>query len=493
MNQHSAESSTKSYVVPLIIRGNVITDDLIPFDTRRGECTILTPDTQKHLSQLTLSDPSKMGDLYEISLDEIVDFLNELGHRLAPDENEHIARALEMNMLSGSHSREMLHGMYEGMRKALFRENVNAVIDHNVGREYLEGWSERVLQDRKVSVRAFGARTVHINAGNGPPISMYGTLNGAILRSDNIVKIPSNDPFTATAVALTMIDMAPEHPITRHMSVAYWKGGDARVESELYKPANIEKIVAWGGAASMGAIRKYLVPGIDLVALDPKLSISIIGKDAFATAEKTAEAASRLAMDIGAFNQSGCVSSRTVFVESGTGEDGITRLNDFGKAVFDNMQALPAHLSGHHPAFDPVLREELDGIRFSDAFRLIGGKGSEGAIIVSQEDEQVDFSDRLSCRVANLVPLDDVQNVARWVTLDTQTVGVYPDHLKKMLRDDLSLRGVQRFTSLGCAVFAGMANPHDSLELTRRMARWIIDEKFDEDVIDHGAGMCIAG
>jgi len=26
-----------------------------------------------------------------------------------------------------------------------------------------------------------------------------------------------------------MIDMAPDHPLTRHVSVAYWKGGDAQV------------------------------------------------------------------------------------------------------------------------------------------------------------------------------------------------------------------------------------------------------------------------
>src|SRR3546814_18853126 len=69
----------------------------------------------------------------------------------------------------------------------------------------------------------------------------------AISRSDAIIKTPSNDPVTATAVARTMIDMDPDHPLTRHLSVAYWKGGDEEVEQFLYDPIGIEKIAAGGG------------------------------------------------------------------------------------------------------------------------------------------------------------------------------------------------------------------------------------------------------
>ena len=39
-----------------------------------------------------------------------------------------------------------------------------------------------------------------------------------------------------------------------------------------------------------------------------------------------------------------------------------------------------------------------------DWFRVIGGEQNEGAIIVSQIDEAVDYAPMLSGRVANLVP-----------------------------------------------------------------------------------------
>jgi len=79
-------------------------------------------------------------------------------------------------------------------------------------------------------------------------------------------------PLTAAAVARTMIDMAPAHPITRHLSVVYWK---ARYTGRraLYTRSHVDKIVAWGGLASITHISKYIQPGIDLITLDPKTKL----------------------------------------------------------------------------------------------------------------------------------------------------------------------------------------------------------------------------
>ena len=69
-------------------------------------------------------------------------------------------------------------------------------------------------------------------------------LRSALTRSDVIIKAPSNDPLTAMAIARTLRDIAPDHLITRHLAVAYGKGGDKVVEEQLYKPERVEKIVA---------------------------------------------------------------------------------------------------------------------------------------------------------------------------------------------------------------------------------------------------------
>ena len=96
-----------------------------------------------------------------------------------------------------------------------------------------------------------------------------------------------------------MGDMAPDHPLTKHLAVAYWKGGDVAVEEQLYRPEHIEKIVAWGGFASVNHVTRYLQPGLELIALDPKRSASIIGPEAFDDEATMRDVALRAASDVG--------------------------------------------------------------------------------------------------------------------------------------------------------------------------------------------------
>ncbi|MET0656778.1 MAG: acyl-CoA reductase [Steroidobacteraceae bacterium] len=482
------------FTIPLIVRGKVIASEPVSFTARRGEITFKTPDVVQHLDKIILRDAHGLADLYTLSLDEIIDYLVEVGGRLSPERNPHIAQALEIAVLTSGQSRALLHKMYASMAHSLNRPFLTELIEQNIGAEHLERWSQRRLNDRDVWVRAFGARTVHLNAGNGPAVATYALINGAILRCDNIVKSPSNDPYTAAAIALTMIDVAPDHPVTKHMTVAYWKGGNEAFERRLYKPTSIEKIVAWGGAASMGHIRQHLEPGLDLIALDPKVSASIVGAEALAGEAAMNEAAERLARDVGYFNQEGCLSSRIAYVVADPDDDAaLARLNEFGCRVERAIRELPATLSTPHPAFDPTLRAEIDGLRFSDDVRIIGCRASDGGVIVSQVSEAVDFSDRLMGRVVNIVPVATPEAAAAKVTVHTQTIGIYPAALKTRIRDACLLRGAQRLTDLGCATFEGMAAPHDGMEIMRRMVRWGVMEEFDARVIEQGAGLIHSG
>jgi hypothetical protein len=299
----------------------------------------------------------------------------------------------------------------------------------------------------------------------------------ALTRSDAIIKSPSNDPFTALAVARTMIAMAPDHPLTRHFSVAYWKGGTVDFEEKLYQPKNIEKIIAWGGFASVRHVTRYIQPGLELISLDPKRSATIIGCETFADEAVMRDAAVRAATDIGASNQTGCSSARVILVESGTDDAGLAALRRFGEMIYAAMLALPGNISNKPKRFDPELRAEIQALRAApDFYEVIGGRDDEGAIILSRLDEVVDFYPRLSGRVANLVPIDDIADAARFVNAYTQTVGVYPEALKLKLRDELPLFGVQRFVTLGYAMTANPALPQDAIEPLRRMVKWIVDE-----------------
>jgi hypothetical protein len=475
--------------VPLIIRGKVFEDYDLEFGGRHGGVAFRTADVSKYVDQLTLSRPSALADLYSLKFAQIADYLAELGERLVFERNEYMQGAFELGRSTSGLSESVLRERFALIPLMFDKKAVYDVAERSCGIEFLEGWVDQTGSRQpgtKGLVRAFGARAVHVVAGNVPDVSAMTVLRNAVTRSDCIIKTPSNDPLTAVAVVRTMIEMAPEHPITKHCSVAYWKGGDENVEQAIYDPRRIEKIVAWGGFNSIKHITRYLQPGIDLITLDPKLSSTIIGKQAFEDEATLTAVARRLSLDIGTFNQEGCTNARVIYVQSGTDEEGLKRCSRLGELTFEALQALPANMSTPHKDFDRSLKDEIDSVRMlDDDYTVFGGRGSEGAIIVSHDGDPVDFSRQLACRVGNLVPIDDLETAILSVTNYTQTIGIYPDALKSELRDRLAFQGAQRLVSLGGAsLVSGGTERQDGIETIRRMCKWIVDESEDGALLE---------
>ncbi len=470
-----------AYTVPLFLRGRVITDDLVAFGTRKGIAQFQAPDMSKYVKQLPLHSPAEMSDLYRLSFEEILDVLEALGNALDFDTNAHLQEAYEASLVANVLPAEMLKNSYLVLRPLFSRDNIAEIADSQVGLDYLNGWVPRTLRDgREQRVRAFGSRTLHIPAGNGGLVSAVTILRSVITRSDVIIKAPSNDPLTAIAIARTLADVAPNHPITKHLVVGYWKGGDAAVEETLYQPQHIEKIVAWGGLASVKHVTRYIQPGLELISLDPKRSASIIGAEAFVDDATLRDVARRAATDIGVANQEGCANARVIYVLSGTDAEGLAKANRLGELIYRELVALPAFVSTPPLYPDRELLDHLESSRMNDDFyRVIGGEQREGAIVVSQLDEPVDYSPMLSGRVANIVPVDSIDKVTAAVNAYTQTIGIYPESLKLRLRDTLPLFGAQRLTSLGFACNVAVAAPQDGIEPIRRMCKWIVDEECD--------------
>lgn len=470
-----------AYTVPLFLRGQVITDDLVGFDTRIGAAQFQAPDMSKYVEQLPLKSPGQLSDLYDLSFDEILDVLAALGDALDFESNTHLQEAYEASLVANVLPAEMMKNSYLVLRPLFARDNVIEIADSQVGLDYLNGWVPHQLRDgRELRVRAFGSRVLHIPAGNGGLISAVTILRSVITRSDVIIKAPSNDPLTAIAIARTLADVAPNHPITRHLAVGYWKGGDLAVEEALYHPRHIEKIVAWGGMASVKHVTRYIQPGLELIALDPKRSATIIGAEAFADDDTMREVARRAAIDIGVANQEGCANARVIYVLSGTDADGLANANRLGEMVYQELVSLPDIVSSPPRYPDRELLEHVEASRMTeDFYRVIGGERREGAIVVSQFDEPVDYSPMLSGRIANIVPVDSIDTVTAAVNAYTQTIGIYPESLKRQLRNILPLFGAQRLTSLGYACSVAIAMPQDAIEPIRRMCKWIVDEECD--------------
>jgi hypothetical protein len=474
-----------AFRVPAFIRGELVEGDWVPFGGRGRDAGFEATDPHALAPRLPLASPAAMADLQAVPFDEILDVLEGLGAALEFEKNAYIQEAYEAGLVAANYPPSILKNSYTTLPYAFRREAIREIAESRIGIAHLEGWVERTLSDgRSLRVRAFGARALHIPAGNGGLVSAITIIRNAITRSDAIVKAPSNDPLTALAIARTLAEVAPDHPLTRHLSVAYWKGGDTAIEEALYRPEHIEKIVAWGGFASVKHVTRYIQPGLELISLDPKRSATIIGPEAFADEATLREVALRAACDIGVANQEACASARVIYVHCGTDAAGLDSANRLGEAIYDALIALPDSISTKPKTFDRELRDHLAASRMvEDWFRVIGGEDDEGAIIVSQIDEPVDYSPMLSGRVANVVPVDSLDRVTDAVNAYTQTVGIYPESLKRELRDRLPLFGAQRLTSLGYACHVTSAMPQDAIEPVRRMCKWIVDEECDPEKV----------
>ncbi|NRA02074.1 MAG: long-chain-fatty-acyl-CoA reductase [Myxococcales bacterium] len=471
--------------IPLFLRGEVVEENWVPFGGRGPESTFEAPDPHDYVERLPLATPMDLADLHEITFDEILDVLGELGRALDFDTNRYIQEAYSAALQAGNYPASILKNSYLMLPHAFDPVGLREIAEERIGIDYLEGWVSKRLQDgRELRIRAFGSRSLHIPAGNGGLISAITIIRNALTRSDAIVKAPSNDPLTAVAIARTLAEVAPNHPLTKHLAVAYWKGGDTDVEEALCRPERIEKIIAWGGFASVKHITRYIQPGLELIALDPKRSATIIGEEAFSSEATLDEVAIRAACDIGVANQEACASARVIYVLSGTDPEGIEKANRLGERIYEKLLALPETISTRPPIFDRELRDHIEGSRLTtDWFRVVGGEHGEGAIIVSQMDQAVDYAPLLSCRVANLVPVDKIEQVTAAINAYTQTVGIYPESLKQELRNHLPLFGAQRLTSLGYACHVTTAAPQDAIEPLRRMCKWVVDEHCDPDEV----------
>jgi len=475
----------RTYDIPIIARGKIIEpgEDAVTFGGRVG-ASFRCPDPHKYVQDLVLGDTDRMRDLQDLPTRDVLDFLAALGPRLTLD-NPWLQQAFELSLEAGGLTEPVLRAVYDSLPSMFDRAYLEETVERTIGAEYLDGWvqqgSGRMSQ---VRVRAVGTRILHITAGNVPIVGALTIIQSALTKGDCLIKLPSNDPLSASAIARTMIQMAPDHPVVKHVAVAYWKGGDELMEAQICRTSRIDKITAWGGMASMKHIQKHLAPGIDFVALNPKLSCSIVGREALESEAAMQVAAHGVAVQVGRVNQSACSNTRVVYVESETDDDALDRVVEFAEAVDTAIQALPPGLSTPARKPDPELEGEMAAIELDEDLYWVTGNTVRGGVIVSRFSDRVDFHARLANRVVNLVPMPDIAKVLRWCDDSTQTVGIYPDRLLLDLRDRLALAGVQRIVPLaGLSVvedagdrgsYPGM--PHDGIEPMRRMVRWVVDE-----------------
>ena len=474
--------------IPIIARGRLIEPgdgDMVQYKGRSG-ADFCSPDPHKHVLDLVLGNTALLADINNTKIKDIVDFLEAVGKRLKLEDNVWLQQSFTLALQAGGLTEPVLRGVYDSVPHMFDPAALTALADKTVGINYLDGWVPGEGNYANVRIRAVGTRQLHITAGNVPVVAALTIIRAALTKSDCLIKTPSNDPLTASAIARTMIEVDGSHPVVKHLAVAYWKGGDEFMDSQIVRTSRVDKITAWGGMASVKHIQKFLVPGIDLTALNPKYSMSMIGKQALESDEAMEEAATGLAVISGYFNQTACANTRIVYVESETDDESLERVIELGRKIVAAYQILPPVLSTPATAPNRELESELQAAELNDDFYHVEGNTVTGGFVLSRFPDRVDFYDKLNNRVVNIVPVPDLLDVVKWCDDTTQTVGIYPEAIRDRLLDAFALAGVQRMVPLqgndALKIYQDMhmlppGSPHDGIEPMRRNVRWVIDHR----------------
>lgn len=478
--------------IPIIARGRVLLpegDDAVEFKGRGG-ASFRSPDPHRHIHDIVLGNPVLLADLMDTPTQDIIEFLTEAGKRLRLEDNIWLQESFALALQAGGLAEPILQGVYDSLPAMFDGAELTALVENTIGIPYLDGWVAAPGKGAHCRVRAVGTRQLHITAGNVPVVAALTIVRGALTKSDILIKSPSNDPLTANAIARTLIELDPAHPVTRHIAVAYWKGGDEDMDRQIVRTSRIDKITAWGGMSSVKHIQKFLSPGIDLTALNPKFSMSVIGKEALESDDAMDEAATGIAVIAGFFNQTACANTRLVYVESEDDDESLEKVIELGRRIVAAYKTLPSVISTPAESRNRDLDAEMEAIAMEDEFYYVEGDTKNGGVIVSRFPDRVDFYDQLNNRVVNLVPIPDLLDVVKWCDDTTQTVGVYPESLRSRLLNPFALAGVQRLVPLSggdpLKLFREMQTlppgmPHDGIEPLRRNVRWVIDHQPQVD------------
>jgi hypothetical protein len=223
--------------------------------------------------------------------------------------------ALEQGPAATGFSTATLANGLDAFFKQLTPENFNALLVQDLGhaRRLDEIVSEAVEKEVARGAMVRGPEMiVHIAAGNLPNPTLMSIVFGVLTRSAQFVKCASGTSFLPRLFAHSLYDAEPK--LGACLEIAEWRGGHTALESALFDEADC--VTATGSDETLAAIRHRLPSRARFLGYGHRVSFGYIASGALSgfNAKKIVP---RVAADVVAWNQLGCLSPHVIYVEHG--------------------------------------------------------------------------------------------------------------------------------------------------------------------------------
>lgn len=430
--------------------------------------------------------------LHPLDFDAVAAYVDAVGHALAPAGGL-VSRTLPLAIACSDQPEYFVRLGFADVHAAFDGATLGRAVDRELdyggraGRAYLNGWTDipdtiaagamaiargkmggsAASAARSRRLRAVPTTQLHITAGNSPVVPAISALRAFATKGAVTIKLPSGALVAGAALALAMHVTAPEHPLTRHASIAYWPGGDDAVESVLLRHGAFERIVIWGSRASVDAVAARAA-GTKTLVFNPRYGVSLLGRAALAP-QMIEETARRAAQDTLVWNQQACIASLVHYAEGGGAE-----IERYCSALTKEL-ALWDGAQDHRPNRSLVgrIRTARRG-ELSDGKWSVNGPPVAPTSAVVRMDRGFDLFAHPQARVVVVRAVNDLAETLNLMHSGVSSVGIFPLERLDGLRDEICGRGVTSVIPLGEAdtLFAGA--PHDGMRPLSELVSWSV-------------------
>ncbi len=152
----------------------------------------------------------------------------------------------------------------------------------------------------------------HILPSNVLAASVESLVLEATLGNLSIVKASSRSPLFPLLVVESLADFDQE--LGLYVSLVCWKGGKGELDEAL--AGGVDRLILYGTEETIGQIETFASGRLELELRGPGFSVGIIEKE-WARKKDLSALARKAACDVALYDQRGCLSLQTVFVERG--------------------------------------------------------------------------------------------------------------------------------------------------------------------------------
>lgn len=313
---------------------------------------------------------------------------------------------------------------------------------------------------------------VHWIAGNVPVLGMLSLLQGLLTKNANIVKAPSEQAGLLPAMlqSLSLLKWKSSNGtdlsgkvLTDAVAVIYVDREDLQAERALSAIADVR--VAWGNRTAVETImnlpRRF---GTEDIIFGPKVSFAVVGTEHLSSEDEVCKVAQNLVRDVIAFDQQGCNSPHTVFVERGGSLSPVDFAKIFGEAL--------GAAADRHPLQDVTPADTIRILSVRAKYDICGEAfyGKDIGWTVAYSEDETNLAQPCYLRTVFVRPVDNIFEIPLLCSVNTQTAGLNVGERCMEFAEALTAHGVERCPAIGNMSLYDA--PWDGMFPIERLVRW---------------------